>query len=128
MADRSALARLPKVDAVLDAKPLRGAGWRRSLARRAVQAALADLRRLVLDGKSVDIPDASGLAASVGQTLERWARPRPMRVINATGVILHTNLGRAPLSASAIEAMADAARYCDLEVGLADGKRGSRFA
>ncbi len=51
-----------------------------------------------------------------------------MRVINATGVILHTNLGRAPLSQAAVDAMADAALYCDLEVGLSDGKRGSRFA
>lgn len=122
------LARLPKVDAVLDAEPLRASGWSRSLARRAVQKALEGLRRSVLDGKSVDIPDAPTLASSVGETLELWARPRPMRVINATGVILHTNLGRAPLSEAAIEAMADAARYCDLEVGLADGKRGSRFA
>lgn len=113
---------------MLDAEPLHGAGWSRSLARRAVQSALEGLRRSVLDGKSVDIPDAASLASSVGQTLELWARPRPMRVINATGVILHTNLGRAPLSAAAVEAMADAARYCDLEVGLADGKRGSRFA
>ncbi|MBV1857802.1 MAG: L-seryl-tRNA(Sec) selenium transferase [Nannocystaceae bacterium] len=128
MVDRSVLARLPKVDAVLDAEPLCGASWRRTLARRAIQAALADLRRSVLSGEAVDIPDASALAASVGQTLEQWARPRPMRVINATGVILHTNLGRAPLCVGAIEAMADAAGYCDLEVGLADGKRGSRFA
>lgn len=113
---------------MLEAEPLRGAGWRRALARRAVQSALAELRRSVLAGKSVDIPDASALAITVGQTLEQWARPRPMRVINATGVILHTNLGRAPLSRGAIDAMSDAARYCDLEVGLSDGKRGSRFA
>jgi len=93
-----------------------------------VGAALEELRRSVLDGKSVDIPDAPTLAASVEQTLQGWARPRPMRVINATGVILHTNLGRAPLSQAAIDAMGDAARYCDLEVGLTDGKRGSRFA
>jgi len=126
--DRSALARLPKVDAVLDAQPLCGAGWRRSLARRAVQQALAQLRQRVLDGKPVDVPDAAGLATSVAHTLDDWARPRPMRVINATGVILHTNLGRAPLSRSAIEAMSDAARYCDLEVVLSSGKRGSRFA
>ncbi len=113
---------------MLDSEPLSTAGWHRPLARRAVQAALEELRRCVLDGKSVDIPDASALSGTVGRTLEQWARPRPMRVINATGVILHTNLGRAPLSRGAIEAMADAARYCDLEVGLEDGKRGSRFA
>ena len=113
---------------MLDAEPLARARWRRPLARRAVQAALAELRSAVLSGESVDIPDAAGLAASVSATLADWARPRPMRVVNATGVILHTNLGRAPLSRAAIEAMADAARYCDLEVVLGSGKRGSRFA
>lgn len=82
----------------------------------------------MLAGKTVEIPDAAGLATSVSGTLESWAQPRPLRVINATGVILHTNLGRAPLSQTSIDAMADAARYCDLEVVLGSGKRGSRFA
>lgn len=113
---------------MLDAEPLCAARWRRPLARRVVQRALADLRSAVLDGKSVDIPDAAGLAATAAATLESWVQPRPLRVINATGVILHTNLGRAPLSRASIDAMADAARYCDLEVVLGSGKRGSRFA
>ena len=49
-------------------------------------------------------------------------------VINATGVILHTNLGRAPLSAAARTAIDDAARYCSLEYDLASGGRGGRGA
>lgn len=113
---------------MLDAEPLRSAGWRRPLARRLVQRSLAELRSAILGGTSIDVPDAPGLSASVAATLESWARPRPLRVINATGVILHTNLGRAPLSQASIDAMADAARYCDLEVVLGSGKRGSRFA
>ncbi len=128
MVDRSALSRLPKVDAVLDAAPLAETPWRRPIKRRLVQDALAQLRQTVLDGSSIDVPDAAGLAATVRDQLAQWVRPRPMRVINATGVILHTNLGRAPLSDAAVEAMAAAGRYCDLEVGLHDGKRGSRFA
>jgi L-seryl-tRNA(Ser) seleniumtransferase len=48
------------------------------------------------------------------------------RVINATGVIIHTNLGRAPLSEAAIKAVADAARYCALEYDLETGRRGRR--
>ncbi len=112
---------------MLDAPPLAEAGWKRALARRAVQQSLCALRQSVLSGDAVEIPDAAGLARSVADTLQAWARPRPLRVINATGVILHTNLGRAPLSPEAISAMADAAEYCDLEVGLRDGKRGSRF-
>src|SRR5205823_5664470 len=69
---------------------------------------------------------------------ERWNRvetrlraeaaPRLRRVINATGVILHTNLGRAPLSRAAMDALAVAAGYSNLELDLARGKRGERAA
>jgi L-seryl-tRNA(Ser) seleniumtransferase len=125
--DRSAFARLPKVDVVLDAAPLSTSTWRRELVRRLVRDALEVLRGRIERGESVDVPDAERLATQVRAQLEAWARPRPRRVLNATGVVLHTNLGRAPLSRAAIEAMTDAAGYCDLEVGLDDGKRGSRF-
>ena len=123
----SALARLPKVDQVLQAKPLLDLGWRREIVRRQVQTQLAALREQLLAGASVEVPDAEGLAATVRATLDGWAKPRPSRVINATGVLLHTNLGRAPLDAKARAAMHDAAGYCDLEVGLDSGQRGSRF-
>ncbi len=53
--------------------------------------------------------------------------PHPRRVINATGVVLHTNLGRAPLAAGAAQELARSARhYSDLEIDLASGERGSR--
>src|SRR4029077_8771119 len=52
--------------------------------------------------------------------------PRLRRVINATGVILHTNLGRAPLSRAAVDALAVAAGYSNLELDLESGKRGER--
>jgi L-seryl-tRNA(Ser) seleniumtransferase len=123
----SALARLPKVDQVLQAAPLRDLGWRREVVRRRVQHELATLREKLLAGATLDVPDAEGLASRVRAVLDDWARPRPRRVVNATGVLLHTNLGRAPLDAKVCEAMVAAAGYCDLEVGLDDGKRGSRF-
>ena len=107
--------------------PLSTSRWRRELARRAVRDALDALRRRIEAGEGVDVPDARALAEQVRAQLDAWARPRPRRVLNATGVVLHTNLGRAPLSRAAIDAMADAAGSCDLEVGLDDGKRGSRF-
>jgi len=54
--------------------------------------------------------------------------PRLRRVINASGVILHTNLGRAPLSKAAVDALAVAAGYSNLELDLETGKRGERAA
>jgi L-seryl-tRNA(Ser) seleniumtransferase len=67
------------------------------------------------------------LVASVCAQVEALSRPRLRPVINATGVILHTNLGRAPLSQEATAAMsAVAAGYSNLELDLASAKRGSR--
>ncbi|MCA9243621.1 MAG: L-seryl-tRNA(Sec) selenium transferase, partial [Phycisphaerales bacterium] len=73
--------------------------------------------------------DMRELAVDVRETLYARARPHLRRVINATGVVLHTNLGRAPLAAEAIDAIADiAAGYCNLEFDLEDGQRGDRHA
>ena len=59
-------------------------------------------------------------------SLESQATPGPRRVINAAGVLVHTNLGRAPLTDEAVAAMVQAAGYCDLEYDLEAGGRGSR--
>jgi L-seryl-tRNA(Ser) seleniumtransferase len=65
--------------------------------------------------------------AAVEQRLQAWTQPRLRPVINGTGVILHTNLGRAPLSVAAARAVADvSARYNNLELDLETGKRGER--
>jgi len=65
-------------------------------------------------------------AARVEERLQTAAAPSLRRVINATGVILHTNLGRAPLSPAAVDALATAAHYSNLELDLDTGKRGER--
>src|SRR6266699_6136688 len=66
--------------------------------------------------------------SQVETRLRAEAAPRLRRVINASGVILHTNLGRAPLSRAALDALAVAASYSNLELDLATGKRGERAA
>jgi L-seryl-tRNA(Ser) seleniumtransferase len=64
----------------------------------------------------------------VGASLRAGVAPRLRRVINASGVILHTNLGRAPLSKAAVDALAVAAGYSNLELDLDTGRRGERSA
>ena len=120
---------LPNVNTVLAAPALMelAAGPRREL--------VVDLVREELDRAREDIrlggeaPPAEHLAQSVSQRLAAMTRREPRRVINATGVILHTNLGRAPLSDAALKAMEEAAGgYTNLELDLEDGRRGSRQA
>ncbi len=67
-----------------------------------------------------------GWLAAVRQELAERTRPSLVGVVNATGVVLHTNLGRAPLAESARNAAAAAYSYCTLEFDLARGERGSR--
>lgn len=74
------------------------------------------------------IPDSLELQEQVQSVLAKWTAPTLQPVINATGVILHTNLGRAPLSQAAMEAATSVALgYSTLEYDLEKGKRGSRL-
>ena len=66
------------------------------------------------------------LAAAAAAWLARHLDAAPRRVLNATGVVVHTNLGRAPLADVAVRAAVAAAGYCDLELDLRSGRRGSR--
>ena len=71
--------------------------------------------------------DPGDLPARVARELAAARRPTLRRVVNATGVIVHTNLGRAPLAELALERVVDVSRgYSNLEYSLADGDRGSR--
>ncbi|MBI4329322.1 MAG: L-seryl-tRNA(Sec) selenium transferase, partial [Chloroflexi bacterium] len=75
------------------------------------------------------VPSMDELAQGAALRLGALLRPRPRPVINATGIVIHTNLGRAPLSRAAQEAVLATARsYSDLEYDLEAGDRGSRHA
>ena len=97
----------------------------RALATEAIRAALDTLRQdLRRRGTEPNAERALELARA---NLEQWTAPTLRPVINATGVIIHTNLGRAPLSQAALEAMhAVAQGYSTLEYDLERGRRGKR--
>lgn len=79
-------------------------------------------------GSEMDVPSQAQLLSQVKTRLENWSRTTLEPVINATGVILHTNLGRAPLSKATRMAMDEISRgYSNLEFDLSSGKRGSRL-
>lgn len=120
------LSRLPQVDAVLrdpDAEPVVETYGRRPFTT-AVREVIGEARDQAKKGAPVPDPDEIITAAAL--RLEDRRGGRLTRVVNATGVVVHTNLGRAPLSAAAREAMAAAAGYCTLEYDLVGGRRGSR--
>lgn len=94
------------------------------LAVRVVRGYLEQVRAGLIAGET-----GSYDVAELEQRLEREARPTLTRVINGLGVVLHTGLGRAPLCATAREALADvSAGFCSLEIDRATGRRGSRGA
>jgi L-seryl-tRNA(Ser) seleniumtransferase len=89
-----------------------------------------DASRRVIDRAREEIREGGepgDLAARVRAELEEMRRPRLRRVLNATGVIVHTNLGRAPLPEPALERLREVGgNYSNLEYDLAEGERGSR--
>ena len=88
---------------------------------------LARQRGQILAGEIATAPGADALLAVAREKLGQRSHLGLRRTINATGIVLHTNLGRAPLAAEAIAAVqAVAAGYCNLEFDLVTGKRGSR--
>ncbi len=120
---------IPGVDRVLSEPALAEilSESRRDIVAEAVRERIAEARDSVARAEAP--PTASEVAQAVAQRLRRDWASWPAPVINATGVILHTNLGRAPLSEESLRAVSAAARgYADLELDLADGKRGSRHS
>jgi len=125
-AKNARLRALPSVDEVLGRPSLEASLERYPRPRvvAAVRRALEVARQRLLGGEALGFEDADVQAA-----LEALGAPGLGPVLNATGVVLHTNLGRAPLAAAAVERVAQvAAGYCNLEYDLDEGERGSRWA
>jgi L-seryl-tRNA(Ser) seleniumtransferase len=101
--------------------------YRRARVVETLRAELDAIRReLGADGR---VPSATDVLTRAAARLAAATAPRQMRVVNATGIGLHTNLGRAPLAEEAIEALATAARDAtNLELDLETGARGDRDA
>ncbi len=121
-------AQLPRMDALLEALAAPGEPlpWRREVVKAAARDELDARRAALAEGREPAL-DLDTVVAATRRRLEAALRPAPRPVINATGVLLHTNLGRAPLGDAAQRAMLEAAGACDLEYDAASGRRGSRF-
>ena len=128
------LKALPQVERALQIPEVAAllAEYDRNLIVHLVREVIADLRGQIRQGAALPLgPDgkisSALIAAQVWAGLDQIRRPSLQRVVNATGVVLHTNLGRAPLSRTAALAVAEAAAgYLNLEFDLAAGERGSR--
>jgi L-seryl-tRNA(Ser) seleniumtransferase len=126
----TSLRNLPSVEQLLQTRQAAElvAHYGRPLTLDAVRHALEQVRQRAAQGGETTIPGRDLLLSAAAGLLDEWTRHTLVPVINASGVILHTNLGRAPLSAAAISAMdAVSHGYSTLEFDLASGKRGSRL-
>ncbi len=126
--EAGALAGLPQVGALMDAAAELAARHPRALVKEAARRAIDEARKALVGAEIAEAPSAEALLARMREMLEGELAPKLRAVINATGVVVHTGLGRAPLSAEAMEAVArTASGYCSLEIELAEGRRGHRY-
>ncbi len=123
----SAYRALPSVERVL--QEIRSGRpdetWPHDLLVEAARGVLEEARREIAAGAAP--PDLAEISGRSLERLREWLRPTLQPAVNASGVILHTNLGRAPLSQVALEAVRRVGQgYCNLEFDLEAGRRGSR--
>ena len=120
---------LPSVDTLLQESLLEesAALYGRELVKRRVREELARLRRRIAEDEAREDRTPARIAAAVRAGIDRELGDGLRRVLNATGIFVHTNLGRSPLPrpvVAALPSLLDA--YCDLEMDLAGGRRGDR--
>ncbi len=127
---KTRLMELPSVDEPL--KSPEGRKWLSLYPRRFVLKAIREhiegLRRGIRKGESM-ATDAGDISSEIERLIMSYVAPSLKSAINATGVVLHTNLGRAPLSEAALKSVVDISKgYSNLEYNLKEGKRGKRYA
>lgn len=122
------LSRLPSVDRLISLTGAESqiATYGRQEFVKAIRSVLDDFRQKIIEGTIVD-PAESVILNAIDQQLQQRARPKLRQVLNLTGTVLHTNLGRAVMPPEAVYAMVAAATEpCALEYDLGEGKRGDR--
>src|SRR4026209_978652 len=123
------LRNLPSVEQLLNTATHLIERFGRPLTLDALRLTLDETRARFKADPQSGLPSTDLIVTRAESHLDVWSWPSLVPVINATGVILHTNLGRAPLSQATIQAMTDAAlHYGNLEFDLETGKRGSRLS
>ena len=123
------LRKLPSVDEIL--KSPYGLRWLNLYPRRYILHAIRDIiafkREEILEGYTPDVTIET-LSRDIEIKIERLTAMRLKPLINATGVVIHTNLGRAPLPAEALRNIVNVAEgYSNLEYNLEEGRRGKRY-
>ncbi len=123
------LRQLPSIDKLLQQNACQSliTTYGRSLTLEALRTALESYRVQILNGELSQPVSAEEVVTQSGENLFDLVAPTLYPIINATGIIIHTNLGRAPLSQSALAALHEVAKeYSNLEFDIASGNRGSR--
>jgi L-seryl-tRNA(Ser) seleniumtransferase len=126
---KTSLHNLPSVEQLLQTPAMLALAKRygRPLTVNAIRSTLDSIRKDIKDGNN-SLPTENEILSKTTLALNEWTSPTLLQVINASGVILHTNLGRAPLSQAAMEAIkVVSSGYSTLEFNLETGKRGSRL-
>jgi L-seryl-tRNA(Ser) seleniumtransferase len=127
---RELLRKIPKVDEILghaEWKVLVGS-YPEGLAKDELRCSLDQIRSAIKEGALQSVPSIAHIIAQTGERLAASTSPRLKRVINGTGVIIHTNLGRSLLARAAAKGIMNAAvYYTNLEYSLETGQRGDRY-
>ena len=127
--NKTLLQQLPAIEKLLNTQEMLDlqATYARPLVTEALRAAVADIRNEILSGNYTQLPEHLEYAERTRQKIEAKTGNRMRPVVNATGTVTHTNLGRSLLSNAACEAIQQAAQnYVNLEYDVETGKRGHR--